>query len=323
MTDKATPRSAIYLDNAATSWPKPQAVVDAVRDFMLHVGANPGRSGHRLSASAARVVFDTREALARLLGISDSRHVVFTHNATHALNLALGGLLRPGGHAVTTSMEHNSVMRPLRALAAARGVDVTVVESDARGRADVAGIAAALRPETDVVVVNHASNVVGTIAPLAEIKSAIGAAPLLVDAAQTAGALPIDVENDGIDLLACTGHKSLLGPTGTGALYIRPGLERRIAPLLAGGTGSGSEHEEQPEVLPDRYESGTLNAAGLAGLGAGVLYLTQRGVDSVRAHELELTGLLLDGLRSVPGVTEYGPEDPEERTATMIFLWCC
>ncbi len=307
----------MYLDNAATSFPKPQVVVDAVRDFMLHIGANPGRSGHRLAASAARVVFDTREALAQLLGVNDSRRVVFTQNATEAINLVLRGLLRDGDHVVTTSMEHNSVMRPLRWLASERNVEITAVAADSAGCIEPGDIATAVTGNTRLVVVNHASNVTGTIAPVAGIKAAIGDTPLLVDAAQTAGVLPIDMERDGIDLLACTGHKGLLGPTGTGCLCLRAGMEEQLLPLMCGGTGSRSESDEQPNHLPDRYESGTRNAAGIAGLGAGVLYLQKRGVDEVRRHEQELTGMLLDGLRAIRGVTIQGPADPREQVATV------
>lgn len=307
----------VYLDNAATSFPKPQVVVDAVRDFMLHIGANPGRSGHRLSADASRVVFDAREALAQLLGVGDSRRVVFTQNATEAINLVLRGMLHEGDHVVTTLMEHNSVMRPLRWLATECGVTVTVVPADSAGRVKPGDIAAAVTGNTRLVVVNHASNVTGTIAPIAGIKSAIGAVPLLVDAAQTAGVLPIDMERDGIDLLACTGHKGLLGPTGTGCLCLRAGMEEQVLPLIRGGTGSRSESDEQPDMLPDQYEGGTRNAAGIAGLGAGVRYLQQRGVDDVRRHEQELTGMLLEGLQTISGISIQGSGNPREQVATV------
>jgi len=307
----------IYLDNAATSWPKPAGVADAVSNWITHVGANPGRSGHRLSATAARINYDTRELLARLLGVADSRQIIFTLNATFALNTVISGFVRPGDHVVTTSMEHNSVMRPLRRLADTGRVQVTIVDGDADGRTDPERLAAALTDQTRLVIVNHASNVVGTLAPLREIRAAIGDVPLLVDGAQTAGVVPIDVAADGIDMLACAGHKGLLGPTGTGCLYISPKLTREVQPLMLGGTGSNSESDEQPEALPDHFESGTLNAAGIAGLGVGVKYILERGVAAIRAHELELTRRLLDGLAAIPGVTQYGPADPAGRVATV------
>jgi len=284
---------------------------------MLNVGANPGRSGHRLAAEAGRIVFDTRQALAELFNVGDPRQVVFEHNASGAINLALHGMLRRGDHVVTTSMEHNSVMRPLNYLREHRGINVDVVATDEQGQVYPEKIGKAVTAKTRLVVVNHASNVVGTIAPLAEIREAIGSVPMLVDAAQTAGALPIDMQAMGVDLLAFTGHKSLLGPMGTGGLCIRPGLEDELEPLKQGGTGSRSEHEIQPEMLPDRYESGTANAAGLAGLGAGLAYLAQRGIAAIREHEIMLTAKLLEGLKHAPGVTAYGPEEPQARTATV------
>jgi len=227
--------AVIYLDNAATSHPKAPGVSEAMGRFLSEVDANPGRSGHRLSAAASRILFECREAVAGLLGVSDSGRIVFTPNTTAALNIALQGMLRDGGHVVTTSVEHNSVMRPLTALSERSSVEVTVVDADSAGRTAPAAIARALRPETRLVAVNHASNVVGTIAPVRAVKDAIGNVPLLVDAAQTAGAVPIDAEGYGIDLLAFSGHKSLLGPQGTGGLYVSPTID--LPPLMHGGTG--------------------------------------------------------------------------------------
>lgn len=309
----------IYLDNAATSWPKPPGVIEAIRDWMEFIGGNPGRSGHRLSASAARSVFTTRENLAQLLGVRDSRQLIFTPNATFAINTVIQGMLSAGDHVVVTGMEHNAVMRPLHWMAEKHGVRVEVVSATREGVTGIDELVAALRPDTRLVIVNHASNVTGTIAPVAQISQAIGDVPLLVDAAQTAGVMPIDVEIDGIDLLACTGHKGLLGPTGTGCLYIRPGLEERIQPLIRGGTGSRSDSAELPEVLPDRFESGTSNAAGIAGLGAGIKYLQQLGIENIRQHEITLTARLLDGLHGIAGAVVYGPADATLRTAVVAF----
>ncbi|MGB9776329.1 MAG: aminotransferase class V-fold PLP-dependent enzyme [Anaerolineae bacterium] len=312
----------IYLDNAATSWPKPPGVLAAMARFLTEVGANPGRSGHRLSVEAGRIVYAAREAVAELFHAPDPLRVVFGMNATEGLNLALRGLLRPGDHVVTSSMEHNSVMRPLRALER-EGVEVTVVPCSAEGFLDPQAVLSALRPNTRLVVLNHASNVTGTILPVAEVGRALQQmnGPLLVvDAAQSGGAVPIDMQADGMDLLAFTGHKSLYGPTGTGGLIIgeRVPLEE-FRPLIRGGTGSRSEHEEQPDFLPDMCESGTPNAVGLAGLEAGVRWVLERGVEAIRAHEMELTQRLLDGLREIPGVTVYGPTDARRRTAVVSF----
>jgi cysteine desulfurase/selenocysteine lyase len=311
----------IYLDNAATSWPKPPGVIEAMVRFMEQVGANPGRSGHRRSVEAGRLVYHTREALADLFHLADPLRIVLTPNVTYALNLVLRGLLRPGDHVVTGSMEHNAVMRPLRALAE-EGVALTVVQCFYEGSLDPEEIRRALRPQTRLVVLNHASNVSGTILPIAEVGRIVREAGilLLVDAAQTAGTLPIDMEGMGIDLLGFTGHKGLLGPTGTGGLGIGPRVTvDELAPLVRGGTGSRSEHEIQPDFLPDKFESGTLNAVGFAGLLAGLEYIQARGRDAIRAHEMALTRRLLTGLREISGVTLYGPGDAEKQVAVVSF----
>ncbi len=310
----------IYLDNAATSWPKPEAVYQAMDSLMRNTGASPGRSGHLMSLTAARIVHETREALCEFFGIADPSHLVFTANATEALNLAVKGLLRPGDHAVTSSMEHNSVMRPLRALEKA-GVELTVAPCASDGSLDPGEIARAIRPNTKLIVLTHASNVVGTVLPVAAVGRLARShgVPLLVDAAQSAGCYPIDVETMNIDLLAFSGHKSLFGPQGTGGLYIRPGLESRLEPLKYGGTGSFSEHENQPDFLPDKYESGTPNTVGLAGLGAGVRFVMREGLGNIRKKEERLTGLLLNGLAAIPGAVRYGNGDPGGRVAVVSF----
>jgi cysteine desulfurase family protein len=311
----------IYFDNAATSWPKPPRVAEAMIHFLNEVGANPGRSAHRLAVEAGRIVYNAREAVAELFNAPDPLRVVFGHNVTEALNLALRGLLRPGDHVITSSMEHNSVMRPLRALEQ-QGVEVTVVRCSTEGFLDPADVEAAVRPNTTMIVLNHASNVVGTLLPVAEagrIARRHGLL-LLVDAAQTGGAYPIDVQADSIDLLAFTGHKSLYGPMGTGGLIIGEWVDvERMEPLKRGGTGSRSEWEEQPDFLPDLCESGTPNAVGLAGLEAGVRWVLEQGVDAIRAHEVELTQRLIDGLTDIPGVTVYGGLDATHQTATVSF----
>ncbi len=297
----------IYFDNAATSWPKPPGVAEAMLHFLNQVGANPGRSGHRLSIEAGRIVYQAREALATLFNVRDPLRIVFGANATEALNLALHGYLRPGDHVITSSMEHNSVMRPLRALvrpsAGREGIALTVVPCSPQGFLDPADLEAAIRPETAMIVLNHASNVCGSLLPVREAGAIARrhGCLLLVDAAQTAGAYPLDVEADQIDLLAFTGHKALVGPMGTGGLAIGERVDvERLEPLKRGGTGSRSERQEQPDFLPDKYESGTANAVGLAGLGAGVRWVLDRSVPAIRRHEIELTQRLIDGLHRHP-----------------------
>jgi cysteine desulfurase/selenocysteine lyase len=315
------PPALIYLDNAATSWPKPPGVADAMVRFLEDVGANPGRSGHRLSIEAGRIVNGTREALAELLGAPDPLRIVFGANATEGLNLALQGLLRPGDHVVTSSMEHNSVMRPLRAMER-EGVSVTVVPCASDGSLDPSRLEAALRRETVLIALLHASNVVGTLLPVAEVGRIARAHDLLllVDAAASAGACPIDVVQDQIDLLAFTGHKALYGPTGTGGLVIGDRVDpSRLRPLKWGGTGSRSDREEQPSFLPDGYESGTLNVVGLAGLGASVRWLLARGVGAVRSRQVALIQRLIDRLAGLEGVTLYGTRDARRQATPVSF----
>jgi cysteine desulfurase / selenocysteine lyase len=311
----------IYFDNAATSWPKPPGVTEAMVHFLNHVGANPGRSAHRLSVESARIVYRAREAVAEIFNAPDPLRVVFGSNVTEALNLALNGLLRPGDHVITSSMEHNSVMRPLRALEQ-QGIEVSVVPCSPEGFLNPAHVESAMQRNTVMVALNHASNVVGTLLPVAEVGSLTRQHELLllVDAAQTAGAYPVDMQALKVDLLAFTGHKSLYGPMGTGGLIVGERVDASsLLPLKRGGTGSRSEREEQPEFLPDVCESGTLNVVGLAGLEAGIRWVLERGVAAVRDHEMALAGRLIAGLSAIPGVMVYGPLNPEQQTSTISF----
>lgn len=312
----------VYLDNAATSWPKAPGVAEAMARVLDEGLANPGRGGHSLAVAGSRLVLATRRELAALLGFGHPLRLVFTPNVTHATNLVLWGWLRPGDRVVTTSVEHNAVVRPLRALERERRIAVTVVPGDAAGRVSLEAFADALAPAPALAVVNHAGNVSGALQPLAEIAALCRdrGVPLLVDTAQTAGNLPIAVDALGIDLLAFTGHKGLLGPPGTGGLCIAPTVDtERLRPLVHGGTGSRSEDEAQPDFLPDRYEAGTLNAVGLAGLLAAVRYLRRETVERVREHEQRLTRALLSALAGLPEVTVYGPRDAGEQVAVVSF----
>ena len=311
----------IYLDNAATSWPKPPQVKEAIVKFMDEIGANPGRSGHFLSIEAARIIYEAREALSVLFHVKDSSRVVFTLNATESINLALKGLLKYKDHVITSSMEHNSVMRPLRDLEK-RGIELTIVPCSKEGLLDPQEVERKIQSNTKMVVLNHASNVTGTLLPIIEVGKIARAYNLLflVDAAQTAGAYTIDVEKDGIDLLAFTGHKSLYGPQGTGGLVIGERInEKEMTPLKQGGTGSRSEFEEQPDFLPDRFESGTPNGVGIAGLLAGIQFVLEKGIEQIRLHEIGLIEKLIEGLKKFPQVKLYGPENGEDRIATLSF----
>jgi len=311
----------IYLDHAATSWPKPPQVKEAMNRFMEEVGANPGRSGHLLSIEAARILYEARESLAALFHVRDSSRIVFTLNATESINLALKGLLKPGDHVITSSMEHNSVMRPLRDLEK-RGIELGIIPCSREGMMDPREVERRVKPDTKMVVLNHASNVTGTLLPANEVGSIAKQYDLLflVDAAQTAGAYPIDVERNGIDLLAFTGHKSLYGPQGTGGLVIGERVnEKEMVPLKQGGTGSRSEFEEQPDFLPDRFESGTPNGVGIAGLLAGVRFVLEKGVEQIHQQESRLMDRLIEGLKEIPQLKFYGPENRKDRMATLSF----
>ena len=311
----------IYLDNAATSWPKPDCVADTMLRYLHDVGANPGRSGHRLSNEAERIRFDAREAVAELFGVSDPTRVVFTCNATVALNLVIQGLLPPGSHVLTTGMEHNAVMRPLRALEQ-RGVSISIVPCRSDGALDVATLTEYIHPSTRLIIANHASNVCGTVLPIREIGTLARehGIPFLLDAAQTGGCRPINIQTDNVDLLAFTGHKGLLGPSGTGGLVIHESFDlASLPPLIHGGTGSRSEHERQPDFLPDKYEAGTSNIVGLAGLAAGVRYVLERGIARIRAHEQHLTQRLINGLCGIAGVRVIGTLDANQQTAVVSF----
>lgn len=305
----------IYADQAATSFPKPPEVIRAVEQAMKSASASPGRSAHQMSVQAARTVFAAREAMADILGAEDSGQIAFFLNVTQALNVALYGLLRPGDHVLTTPLEHNSVLRPLSWLQSEARVEVEVIPADAFGCYDPVMFSRLRRSNTRLVVVNHASNVTGLISPLEEIKAEAADLPVIVDVAQSAGVLDLTSITGSADGVAFTGHKGLLGPTGTGGLWIKPDL--KIKPLFRGGTGSLSEKEEQPDFMPDALEAGTHNTHGLAGLTAGVEFIQKIGVASIRAHEMELTRVFLDGLRQMAGVQVYGPLEASLRVAVV------
>jgi cysteine desulfurase/selenocysteine lyase len=309
----------IYIDNAATSYPKPEPVYTFMDQFYRRAGVNPGRSGYDLCIEAGQLVEDTRRQLASFFGGRDPHRLVFGYNSTDALNLALFGLLGPGDHAITTTLEHNSVLRPLFHLGRDHGVEVDRVPFDSRGFVDPEAIRARIRGNTRVVVVNHASNVIGTVQPIEEIGRicAERGVQLVVDASQTAGKVPIDVERMHVDVLVFTGHKSLFGPMGIGGMYVRDGVN--IRHTRAGGTGVRSAEPAHLEEYPYRMEYGTGNLVGIAGLHAGVEWLTARGMNSVHEHELALTRRLRDGLQAIDGVTLYCQDDLTNHIGVLVF----
>ncbi len=311
----------IYLDNGATSWPKPEVVYETLANFLRTAGANPSRGSHVMANRAAATLYETRVKIARLLGAPDPKRVIFASNATDALNLAIKGILNPGDHAVTTVMEHNSVRRPLRSLQSS-GVTVTKVHADKKGFVSVDDVAKAIRPETRLIAMTHASNVNGAIQPVADVAQIARdrGILLLVDAAQTTGSIPFTMEEIGADLLAFPGHKGLMGPTGTGGLILGPRVSTDdLATVREGGTGGNSEEDVQPDELPTRYEAGTLNTVGFAALGAALDVVGEVGVDAIFRHEQEITTRLIDGLAEIPGVRVLSPDDENRRAAVVSF----
>ena len=295
----------IYLDNAATTMRKPDCVVEAVTRALTTMG-NASRGSHSEALAASRVDYTCRQQIARLLGCAHPDHVAFASNSTEALNTAIMGTLRPGDHVITTVTEHNSVLRPLYRLQAERGVELSFVGVDAYGRVRIAEFERSVRPNTWAIVCNHASNVTGNLLDLAAVAEVAGAHGLLliVDASQTAGVVPIDMEGLGIDILCFTGHKGLMGPQGTGGLCVRDGIE--VAPLKVGGTGVQSYSKTQPAEYPTRLEAGTLNSHGLAGLSAALGYIEDLGVDAIARRETALATTFYEGVRAIEGVHVYG-----------------
>jgi cysteine desulfurase family protein len=309
----------VYLDNAATSFPKPEPVYQALDRFARQTLANPGRAGHKMALAAERTLDEGRHRLNQLLGGKEPDRFVFTLNCTDALNMAFKGLLGEGEHVITTDLEHNSVSRPLRALELAGRITLTRVHADAGGTIDPDAVRRAITPRTRLVALTHASNVVGTVQPVVEVGRICREHDVLslVDAAQTAGVIPIDVQEMHIDLLAFPGHKSLFGPTGTGALYVGP--RARLRPWREGGTGGDSSSETQPRDFPYYLEGGTPNVLGVAGLIAGIEWVVGQGQDRIHAHETALVERLWQRLEGMKGVTVFGHRDHSHRVGTISF----
>ncbi len=309
----------VYLDNAATSFPKPEAVYQALDTFARRHLANPGRAGHQMALAAERMLDEGRHLLNQLFHGKEPERFVFTLNCTDALNMAFKGALGDGDHVVTTDLEHNSVSRPLRALELAGRITLTRVRADKGGTIDPDDVRRAITRQTRLVALTHASNVLGTVQPIAEVGRICREHDLLflVDAAQTAGVLPIDVQEMGIDLLAFPGHKSLLGPTGTGALYVGP--RARLRPWREGGTGGDSSSETQPRDFPYYLEGGTPNVLGVAGLAAGIRYVQERGLEHIHAHEVALVERLWRRLDEMKGYKVFGHRDAGRRVGTLSF----
>ena len=316
----------IYLDNSATTFPKPESVIEAISGFMRNTCANPGRSGHKMAQETNREILMARMELSELLGVQNPMQTVFTKNASEALNMAINGYLSQGDHVVTSCMEHNSVLRPLYFLEEEGFITLTIVDSDDEGFVHAKDIQKAINWETSLVAVTHASNLTGSINEIEEIADMIrkenesrtgNRIALLVDAAQTAGFADIDMTEMGIDLLAGAGHKCLYGPTGTGFLCVNEHIKLR--PVYRGGTGSISESLEQPDFMPDMLETGTLNAAGIAGLRAGVAYIRENGIEKLREKQQNHIARLIRDLSSIDGVTLFGTRNASKRAGAVAI----
>ncbi len=310
----------IYCDNAATSFPKPPQVLQAMVHYAQNIGASAGRGAYAEARQSAEVIRTCRQRLNKLFNGENPDHFIFTLNCSDALNMVIHGLLKPGDHAICCAMDHNSILRPLNELTARGIISHTRVAAEAgTGLVDSAAICAAVTPRTRLIALGHGSNVTGTVQDIREIGRLARAAgvPLLVDAAQTAGHLPIDVQADGIDFLAFPGHKGLLGPLGTGVLYIRPGLEKQLITVREGGTGSVSDRDTQPEFMPDRFETGSHNAPGIAGLSEGVQWILDQGIEAVAAHQRALCEAFIAAVTAVRGLEYFGPQSSADRVGVF------
>ncbi|MBI5219845.1 MAG: aminotransferase class V-fold PLP-dependent enzyme [Bacteroidia bacterium] len=303
----------VYFDNSATSWPKPVSVVDKMIDYLINYGANPGKSGHAMSLRAGREVFETRELIADFFNVPSSDRVVFTMNATHALNIILKGFLQNNDHVIISSFEHNCVIRPLRLLEKERNISITIVPCDSKGNIDLIELEKSFRPDTKAVVTLHGSNVTGTILPIYEIGAICKKknVPYIIDASQTAGLIPIDMIRDNISMLVFTGHKKLYGPPGVGVLCLQREID--VPSYMQGGSGSFSEHEVMPDFLPDKHEAGTKNTVGIVGLKAGIEFIRTRGIENIRREMNDLTRHFIKGISEIGEVKKYGPDSDSER----------
>jgi len=306
-----------YFDNAATSWPKPASVSEAVTKVFLEAKGSPGRSNN---PELSRIPFQTRKLLARLINVSDSSRIAFGHNATHMINIGIRGVVKKGDHVITTSMEHNAVSRPLRYLEKLGIITLEIVKCSTEGFFDPADLREALKTKTSLVIVNHASNVSGSVCNLQPIGKLVheAGALFMVDCSQTIGALPIDVKQDNIDILAGPGHKNLLGPTGTGFIYVSEGTSPK--PLIHGGTGTRSEFDYQPDDLPDCFESGTLNFHGLAGLLAALEYIHSAGLEEITNRKRQMCERVLNGIQTIKGIKLIGPRSSVGRSLVFSLV---
>jgi len=306
----------VYLDNGATSFPKPNSVAEAMTNYIVNVGGNVNRGSYDSSFNAENIVYETRELLCELFNFSKPENVIFTSNITHSLNVILKGFLKAGDHVITSSMEHNAVLRPLNALQS-KGIEHSVVPCNSLGELNPSDLHKYIKSNTKAVIMTHSSNICGTIMPYEEIGKFCKENSLcfIADTAQTAGSIPIDMEKMNIDILCFTGHKGLLGPQGIGGFLIKDELAKITSPLIEGGTGSFSEYEVH--YMPDKFEGGTINIPGIFGLNASLKYLNEKGINNIRKHEMRLTKLFLDNIKGIEDIKAFGLPSVENRTPVV------
>src|SRR6056297_803436 len=309
----------IYLDNAATSRDKAEVVKKAILNYYENIGCSPGRGGYEDSLKAGRLIIETRNTISDFFNVTDLKQIIFTHNVTYALNIGIKGILEKGDHVITTTMEHNSVLRPLNSLETNGFINVDYIKCDEKGRLNPEKVKAAINEKTKLIILTYASNVSGTIMPVEEIGkiAAENNVYYLLDTAQAAGIYDIDFKKLKVDFLAFTGHKALMGPTGTGGFAVSKKMAAEMEPLIEGGTGSKSDQETQPNFLPDKFESGTMNTMGISGLKAGVEFIQKIGVEKIREHEHQLGKAFLEGLKKIPEIKIIGPADLKEQVPTF------
>lgn len=309
----------VYLDNSATTYPKPEEVYTSVLNYMKNIGANPGRGGYANALEGDRIIYNCRESLMKLFNFDKLENVIFTANITQSLNIVLKNVIKDGWHVITSSMEHNSVLRPLSTLKETKNIDLDIIECSADGVINVEDFRNAIKPNTKLVALTHASNVIGSIQPLEEIGKICREKNIyfVIDSAQSAGAIPVDFYKIGCNALTFTGHKSLLGPPGIGGFLIDDALNEEALPFIEGGTGSLSQSIIQPDFLPDKFESGTLNAPGIAGLLSGINYIMKEGITAIQEREQELSQHFINELLNIPSIKVYGFKDASLRTPTI------
>ncbi len=309
----------IYLDNAATSRHKPDKVQKAMNNYFNQIGCSPGRGGYECSLQASRLILKARRNIAKLFNVPTPEQIIFTHNITHSLNYTIKGLLNEGDHVITTSMEHNAVLRPLNSLQEKGIIKVTYISCNQDGTLNPDNIKQAIKDNTKLLVFTHASNVTGTLMPIQKLANIAQEHNLIsiLDTAQTAGSYKLDFSQLKVDVLAFTGHKGLMGPTGTGGFAISNQAAEMINPLIEGGTGSVSDKEYQPDFLPDKFESGTLNTVGITGLNAGIKFIMETGIEKIKKHKLKLMQKLLNGLQEITKIKVHGPQNINWQTSTI------